>query len=404
MSESSAQSLINVKDAIAILDAVAMNPRAWRVHLADAQGFRLAQDIRSDRDDPPFDKAMMDGYAVRSVDTASAPVELRVIDTVAAGDVASHSVGCNQAMAIMTGAPVPAGADAIIPVEQTMREGSIVTLHRAVKRGQSIAYRGSDNRAGSIVLRAGDRLGPAQIAVAASVGAAEVSVYARPAVGVLSTGNELVEIDQIPQGGQIRNSNSHMLIALLRQLGCEAHSAGIVRDEFDAVVNAIRANVHHDALFITGGMSMGEFDFVPKALAKLGATIEITKLRIKPGKPFVYARLARKEGGECHVFGLPGNPVSAFVCTVRLASRLLSRLSGGLPDAAIAQAQLTLPLSANGDREFYQPAVRTGTKIEPLTWKGSADIYTLAKANALLIRPENAPAAAAGDTVEVIDL
>jgi molybdopterin molybdotransferase len=398
------ESLISVRQAIGILDAIAVNPRVRRLGLGDAQGFRLAQDVYSDRDDPPFDKSLMDGYAVRSADVASAPIELRVIETVAAGDVASHAVGPHEAMAIMTGAPIPSGADAVVQVEHTMREGNMVVLHRAVKPGQAIAYRGNDVRAGTLVLRAGDRLGPAQIAVAAGAGASEVSVYARPVVAVLSTGNELVEIDQVPRGGQIRNSNSPMMIALLRQMGCDARSAGVVRDEFDVVVNAIAANAKYDALFITGGMSMGEFDFVPKALVKLGAVIDITKLRIKPGKPFVYARLARQDGGECHIFGLPGNPVSAFVCTVRLASRVLSRLAGGSPDAAVVQARLTLPLAANGNREFYQPAIRTGTNVEPLTWKGSADIYTLARANALIIRAENASVAAGGEWVDLLDL
>jgi molybdopterin molybdotransferase len=283
-----------------------------------------------------------------------------------------------------------------------------------------------------VLLGVGASLGPPQLAVAASVGASIVSVYARPTVAVLSTGDELVDIDQTPTGSQIRNSNSIMLVALLRQLGCDVRKVAHVRDTMSDVLDAITTNLNGDAMFITGGMSMGEFDFVPKALQQLGATFEISKLRIKPGKPFVYARLRRSPepalryseepdamvtpdpgvrttsdtglGGECHVFGLPGNPVSAYVCTVRLAARILSRIAGGPPEGNIVNAALTMPLPANGPREFYLPAVLSGNQVTPLNPNGSADIFTLAKANALVMRSENAAAAKAGDGVPVFNL
>jgi molybdopterin molybdotransferase len=251
------------------------------------------------------------------------------------------------------------------------------------------------------VLKKGTALGSVQIAVAASVAASIVNVFAKSRVAVLSTGDELVEIDQTPTGAQIRNSNSHMLVALLQRLGCEVTNLGIVRDEREKIRTAIEQGVQYDALFITGGMSMGEFDFVPKALLKLGAQFEISKLKIKPGKPFVYTRL---NSAQCHVFGLPGNPVSAYVCTMRLAARILSRIAGGSPDPKIINAMLTTAMPANGPREFYIPALLNGNEVTPLNPNGSADIFTLARANGLLIRSETAPAAGVGDAAPVLCL
>jgi molybdopterin molybdotransferase len=392
--------LLTVDQAIAILDAAPVRSRLVSFPLIDAMGLRLASPIIADRDYPPFDKALMDGYAVRSSDVTSPGVDLVVIDTIAAGRSGTISVGPGQAAATMTGAPIPPGADALVPVEQTTRLGNTIRINAIAKPGQAIARRGSDTVAGRLLLESGTRLGPAQIAVAASVGAATVSVHARPRVAVLSTGDELVEINQIPAGPQIRNANSHMMVALLRQLGCEVVQVSHVRDDMTAVLKTIQANLHHDALFVTGGMSVGEFDFVPKALVQLGAGLEISKLAIKPGKPFVYTRLG--SDGSCHIFGLPGNPVSAFVCTLRLAARIISRLAGGPPDAEIRQARLTTELPANGPREFYQPAIVDGSSVSPLSIAGSADVFTLARGNALLIRPANAAPASVGEMVNVL--
>ncbi len=400
MSELPVNNLLSVSQAIAILDSAPVRSRVVRFPLLEATGLRLAEAITADRDYPPFNKAVMDGFAVRAADVQSPGVELQVIETIAAGATGS-AVGPGQTAAIMTGAPLPDGCDTVVPVEHTSRLPGRVCINTPPKLGNAVAPRGSDTLAAQVLLEPGVRLGAAQIAVAASVGAATVSVFARPVVAVLSTGDELIDIDQIPTGSQIRNSNSLMLVALLRQLGCDVRHVEHVRDTMENVLAAIRSNLQHDALFITGGMSMGEFDFVPKALLELGPPFQISKLRIKPGKPFVYTRL---NDDRCHVFGLPGNPVSAYVCTLRLASRVLAKFTGGSPDERVGTAQLATAVPANGPRELYLPAMLTGTIVTPFTPNGSADVFTLARANALLIRSESCDASAAGSSARVLTL
>jgi molybdopterin molybdotransferase len=392
--------LLTVDQAIAILDAVPVQLRVVTLPLLDAMGFRLAQDVFADRDYPPFDKALMDGFAVRSVDVSSAGVELHVVDMIAAGQVGQRPIGAGEAAAIMTGAPLPIGADAVVPIERISRTGAKITVHHVAKAGQSVAHAGSDATAARLLLEKGTMLGPAQLGVAATAGLANLAVYDAPSVAILSTGDELIEIDRVPTGAQIRNSNSIMMHVLLKKLGCRVRDLGIVRDEPAEIRSAIEAGLQSDALFITGGMSMGEHDYVPRILQEIGLKLKISKLRIKPGKPFVFATDEKNR----IAFGLPGNPVSAFVCTLRLASRVLSRLSGGLPGRAVTRGTLEGTLPANGPREFYLPARRTGHCIQPLHPNGSADLFTLAFASCLILRPENAPAAANGDHIIVIDI
>jgi molybdopterin molybdotransferase len=399
VSEPDVSNLLTVAQAIAILDAAEVRPREVQIPLAEADGLVLAQDVRADRDYPPFDKSLMDGYAVRTADTAKVPVELTVMGEIPAGASAASGFAKGETVAIMTGAPLPPGADGVVPVEDVEKLGSKVRILRATTPGRFIARRGSDVRTGEVVLAKGTRIGPAQLAALATVGVSRVSVFARPRAAVLSTGNEIIPYDRSPTGSQIRNSNSIMLISLLRKLGCEVSDLGAVRDECDAVRDALRSGENFDLLFVTGGMSMGEYDFVPRTLAELGADLRITKLRIKPGKPFVFASL-----GTSYVFGLPGNPVSAFVCTVRLASRLIARLSGEPPSEKWINASLSDALPANGPREFYQPVFCRDGVARPLKWKGSADVFTLAAANGLLARAENDPPQPAGAAVWVLEV
>jgi molybdopterin molybdotransferase len=403
MSEPGVDRLISVQRAIEILDDTAVFPRKAAVPLGQAGGMRLAADLHADRDHPPFDKALLDGFAVRAADVASAGSVLSIIETIPAGAVGRAAVGAGQAAAIMTGAPMPAGADAVVGVEHTSAQGDRVTLHRSAAAGDAVARRGSDCAAGRVVLAIGSSLTPAAIAVAASIGVARPLVFAPPIVAVLSTGDELVDIDQTPTGAQIRNSNSLMLVALLQRLGCEVRNLGTVADDPDKIRAAMVEGLQADALFVTGGMSMGERDYVPPLMRELKLELKITKLRIKPGKPFVFASGVRPSANQ-FAFGLPGNPVSAFVCTLRLANRVLTRLAGGVAEPILPTAPLLEDLPANGPREFYQPAILSAGGVRPLRWKGSADIFTLARADVLIVRPENVAPAIAGEAVPIMQL
>jgi molybdopterin molybdotransferase len=333
-------------------------------------------------------------------------VELKLIGEIAAGGGADQAVANGQAIAIMTGAPMALGADCVVPVEDTQRlSDGAVRIMRSFSSGKFIARRGSDCASNAIVLHRHTKLSSPQIAVAASIGATEVEAFDPPRVAVMTTGNELVPMHESPRDSQIRESNCPMLRALLRRLGCHVNDCEIVRDDYETIRDRIEVAMRdHEIVFVSGGMSMGQYDFVPRAIESLGIDLRITKLRIKPGKPFVFG----VKSNDRFIFGLPGNPVSAFVCALRLASRLIERMSGGGSEDAEhwVSAPVAKPLAANGPREFYQPAVydgHTGT-ITPLEWKGSADIFTLADANVLLVRGENEPPIAAGTVVRALEI
>jgi molybdopterin molybdotransferase len=409
--------LISVREAIDIIDRAEVHPRVVRVPLGEADGMRLAENVAADRDYPPFAKSLMDGYAVKSADVVGrgAPgkaAELKIVGELAAGAaLPEQAIQHGEAMSIMTGAPLPTGADGVVPVEDTERTGESTV--RILRSGQPIRYvaaRGSDVPRGTNVLKRGTTVGPQQAAVLATVGAWEVECFDRPSVALLGTGNELAGIGEDAGASKIRNSNSPMIAALLRRLGCRVTDLGICRDEPDVIRGKLDEGLKHDVLFVSGGMSMGEYDFVPRLLVEMGVDLRITKLRIKPGKPFVFG-----VKGSSFAFGLPGNPVSAFVCTIRLASRLLDRLAGGEIVERWQSGRLEAGMLPNGPREFYQPVIRTNlaarnssqsviASIRPLAWKGSADLFTLAAANALLVRGENEPALPMGTVVRVLEI
>lgn len=448
MSEPDVSGLMTVQQAVRILDGVEVRPRVQRIGLSESLGRRLAQTIATDRDYPSFDKSQMDGFAVRQADVARTPIELELVGEIAAGESSSSSLQPGQAMAIMTGAPLPAGAEGVVPVEDAEKlESGGVRILRADNPARFIAPRGSDARAAAVILKPGAVIGPAQIAVAATVGLAQLDVFERPNVAILATGDELVPIDREPGPCQIRNANSPMLHALLGRMGCDVTDLGVAPDEPDLIRDALKRGLAFDALFVTGGMSMGEYDYVPRLLTELGVELKITKLRVKPGKPFVFgvypavanppaadqdketARQGDKEKSTAAsnqqstisnqqstvVFGLPGNPVSAFVCASRLASRVIARLAGAAPDERWLTGRLDTGMPANGPREFYQPAIRTVAPgrdsthgefaaITPLKWVGSADLFTLARANVLIVRPENDPPLPRGTVLRVLEM
>ncbi|HEX3356662.1 MAG TPA: molybdopterin molybdotransferase MoeA, partial [Tepidisphaeraceae bacterium] len=286
MPENELSSLLTVQQAIHHIDAVPVVASESPVRLRDALGLRLAQDVMADRDYPPFQKSLMDGYAIRSADLINGHGALRVIGQIAAGQMADRPIGAGESMAIMTGAPLPIGADRIVPVENVeakARVGGVVRVVRSVAQNQYIAAQGSDCLSGKTILNKGTTISPAQIAVLASVGVHQPVCYLRPRVAVLGTGDEIVPVDQTPGPARIRDSNTPMLSALLTRLGCDVVEVGNVPDEPELIRDAIRRGMAHDALFITGGMSMGEFDYVPRILGELSVESKVTKLRIKPG-------------------------------------------------------------------------------------------------------------------------
>lgn len=403
MAELDVTELMNVAEAIGIIDSVDIRPRIQNVPLEQAYGLTLAEEIAADRDYPPFDKSLMDGFAICSTNKN---LEFDVVGEVAAGQWPSKGVARGEALAIMTGAPLPSGADCVVPVEWVKKTPGRIQVVKLPDPGQFIARHGHDAKAGQILLNRGQQLAAAQIGVAATVGKISLKIFDRPRVGIFTTGNEIVPPDQPPARGQIRNCNSMMLTNLVRRLNCQPVDLGSAPDKPEIIAkNISEAMARVDVLLITGGMSVGDYDYVPAVLQELGVVLRITKLRIKPGKPFLFGMKKTDHSAESgFVFGLPGNPVSAFVCTARLVSRLLRRLQGQSPEENWIDGALTVDLPSNGPREFYQPARYEMGRVTPLQWRGSADIFTLARAQVLLARPENAPAIPAGQTVRVMAL
>jgi molybdopterin molybdotransferase len=367
-----------------ILARVAPGP-SERAPLAEALGRHLSEDARADRDWPPFERSMVDGYAVCSSDTRNAHDILEVIEEVQAGRQAAKTVTPGQAIRIMTGAPVPAGADAVIMRErtETPRPG-FVKFMMSVMPGQNISRRGEDARAGAVVVPAGTRVTGAEIGVLASVGCHQVPVRRKPLIAILGTGDELVEPHETPGPAQIRNSNSHQLLAQCASLGLPARYLGVARDDRAATRALIEKGLQADVLISTGGVSVGEYDHVGAVLKELGVEILFDKVAIKPGKPTTFGKR-----GSTLVFGLPGNPVAAFVCFhlfVRTALRQRLGAHKSLPRF------LTLPLAAGskaaGDRLTFRPArlaSRDGQACaEVLEWHGSGHLAALVGADGLV--------------------
>jgi molybdopterin molybdotransferase len=364
--------MLTVEQALDIILRGVRAPKIVDVPLSRALGHLLAEECASDLDMPPFDKAMMDGYAVRSADAGP----LEVIEEVPAGKVPTREVGPGACTKIMTGAPVPAGADAVQQVEKTTRDGNRVTLQAPVKPGQNIARRATDMRSGEVVLRRGHRIRAAEIGALAAIGRTRVLVEAKPRCAVLATGDELVPPDQKPGPGQIRNSNTSSISAQVRSLGLECDDLGIVRDDAPAIRAAIREGLKRDLLILSGGVSAGDWDLVIPALEAEGVRIAMHQVLIKPGRPFCFAP---------GVFGLPGNPVSSFVIFEVFVRPYL-----GFPRPRI-QARLDSDVRQKIERVHYLPArVRwegAEAVAETVPWQGSADLFALTKANAFVVVP-----------------
>ena len=383
------------------LQAIARTPATESIPLSEAVFRVLARDILSDRDYPPFDRSIRDGYAVRSADTRPG-ASLRCIGELKAGDSPSIAVTPGACIQIMTGAALPDGADAVIMIEHTSRERDTVHLDRAVKPGQHVVRRGSEQAAGQTVLSAGTRIGFAEIAAAAQVGAANPVVTRKPRIAILSTGDEVVDFASTPGPFQIRNSNSVSLAAQVGLTGGEPVVLGNARDSLDDLRAKITAGLEADALILSGGVSMGKYDLVEPVLSEFAAEVIFDAVAIRPGKPVVFALCKGKP-----VFGLPGNPVSTMVTFDLFVRPAIDILSGTEPrPLPFIEATLTASLSEKAGLTHFLPAKLTWRSdkahVSSVPWQGSGDVVAMAHANCLLVVPADRETIEAGEHVHVL--
>jgi len=386
--------------------AAQLRPRIKeRVELLASIGRVLAEPIAADRDFPPFRRAMRDGYALRAADLTNLPVTLEVIGEIKAGaapEALPREVAAGQAAAIMTGAPAPDGADAVVMVEYTSLSGQRVTVTRSVASGDNIVAAGSEARKGQVLLHHGTRMDYGAIASAASVGLQSVSVFRRPEVAILSTGDEIVEIGERPGPHQIRNSNSYSLAAQVQDAGGVPKMLGIARDEAAPLRRLIEQGPKHDLLLLTGGVSMGRYDLVEQVLAELGAEFFFTGAQIQPGRPVVFGRVQ-----ERYFFGLPGNPISTMVTFELLARPLLEALAGmAARELSFVHARLKSEIKTKTGLRRFLPGLLSGefeqAEVELAGWHGSGDVAAMARSNCYIVIPPDRERIAAGEWVAIL--
>lgn len=364
----------------------------------------LADDVVSDIDSPPFDKSMVDGYALRSVD-AGQQATLLVVEEILAGAVSTHTLQAGQAASIMTGAPIPPGADAVVMHEVTTFDTATgrLTIPGPVKLCQNIMARASEMKQGEAVLAAGCKLRPQELGVLATVGKTSVPVYRVPRVAVLSTGDELVEPGQYPEPGQIRNSNASLLMSLTARSGASPVCLGIARDTRESLKEKLTDGMKHDVLLITGGVSAGKVDLVPGVLTELGVETLFHKVSLKPGKPLLFGT-----NGETLVFGLPGNPVSSYIGFELFVRPALRKLMGwaGACLAPTQRGKWRTEFTHKSDRPTYYPVAiqqsSEGMAVSPLPWKGSGDLLRLCRADGFAVLPSGEVRYAPGDVIDVM--
>src|SRR5271157_1497129 len=377
--------------------------------LLDALGLVLAEDLRADRDFPPFPRSTRDGYAVRATDVAAVPARLHLIGEIKAGATSEESgitLGAGESAEIMTGAPVPSGADAVVMVEYTQRSGQTVTVQRAAQTGENIVPAAAEARQGSIMVARGTRVTHTTVAVAAAVGRAEVAAYRRPRVAVLATGDEVIDINLPPGPNEIRNSNSYSLAAQVYEAGGEPALLPVARDDAGDMALLLRKGLEADLLLLTGGVSMGKYDLVEEVLASLGAEFFFTGVAIQPGKPVVFGQV-RLDGKTTPFFGLPGNPVSTMVTFQLFVRPVLDALGGANPaPLPFAQASLRAPFATKTGLTRFLPAKLEGThekpEVELVRWQGSGDLMAAAKANCYIVVPPDRENFEAGEVVTVL--
>ncbi len=402
-------STVDFEQALQIVLAQARSaarpPGTEHLPLLASQSQILATAILADRDQPPFNRSTRDGFALHA--SAWTPeAHLEIIGQVRAGELwQGPPLAPNQAIEIMTGAPIPPGADAVLMVEHATRSADRLSPNapRTLAPGENIVPRGAEARAGSEVVPAGTRIGPAEIAIAATCGRHHLEVHAKPKVAILATGDELVELNEVPAPQQIRNSNSYAIAAMVSAAGGQPVRLPIARDRRDSIHANILAARSANLLILSGGVSMGEYDLVEEVLTTFGAEFFFTGVRMQPGKPVVFGRLpARNGANELYFFGLPGNPISTqvtFHCFAELFLRVLAGEPNPAPKWALATLTETVPAKPGLTRLL--PARLEGTAVTTTPWQGSGDLAANARANCYVEFKPNT-AYAPGDTLRIL--
>ena len=372
-------------------------PETQEVGLLDASGRVLAESIHADRDYPALARSVRDGFAVRAADL---PGDLFVIGEVRAGEIFENEVQPGEAVEIMTGAPMPRGADSVVMIEHTKVSGDKLRTDRSLRPGENVNPRGSEAREAELLLEPGRRLGFADIAVLAMAGQKRVLVYRKPEVAILATGDEIVEFEQSPLEYQIRNSNSFSLAAQVAQAGGRPEVLPVARDIYAATRELVEHGLRFDLLLLSGGVSAGKYDIVERVLADLGAEFYFDRVLIQPGQPLVFGRARNK-----FFFGLPGNPASTMV-TFEVFARAAVELLCGQAEPALLMpwTRLTKEFTQKtGLRRFLPARLNAdGSEVTPLSWSGSGDVPALARANAFLVTEPEREAWAAGEMIRVL--
>jgi molybdopterin molybdotransferase len=398
--------LLPVADALArVLEGVEPLP-AERVPLAEAEGRVLAEDLTARRTQPPDDVSAMDGYAVRAEDVASAPARLKLIGEVAAGRPFTGIVSKGETARIFTGGVLPPGTDTVVIQENTTREGDMVLVNTSAARGRNVRVAGLDFRRGNVRLEKGRRLTGRDVSLAAAMNHATLQVHRRPKVAVVATGDELVPPGSEPGPGQIVHSNAFTLAAVARRAGAEVVDLGILPDRLEETIAGFRRarELGADVLVTAGGASVGDYDLVQPALAAEGVALSFWKIAMRPGKPMMFGLLK-----GMRVLGLPGNPVSAYVCSLLFMAPLIRKLTGRTDlDLPLTAGVLGRDLPENDEREEYMRAtlaLREGTWVAtPFPNQDSSMLVPLAAADCLVLRPRFAPATPAGSSCEFVRL
>jgi molybdopterin molybdotransferase len=413
-----AQTILSFEDARRVVERHAALVPPCGTESADllaAAGRVLADPIVADRDFPPFPRSTRDGYAVRSADLSQLPANLAVIGEIKAGerpDAIPSTVASRQAVSIMTGAPVPAGADAVVMVEYTARHGEQVEISRAAQTGENVVPRGAEAKQGSVLLERGQRLNEAAIALAASVGKSQVVVFRRPQVALLATGDEIVDVTATPGPTQIRNSNSYSLAVQVRAAGGEPVLLPIASDEPQALQRLITQGLQADLLILSGGVSMGRYDLVEQVLSEMHSEFFFTGAKIQPGRPVVFGQCGSSNpAGETptkkYFFGLPGNPVSTMVTFELFVRPILEALAGQTPRPLVfLHSRLKSELRVKPGLHRFLPAILSGelddVTVELIPWQGSGDVAATARANCYVVVPPDRDVIPAGEWVAVL--